>query len=52
MSNTFLRILRGNKINELVVSSNNLTNNFLGLLTSGLGLEVACGQLVVLRCIR
>jgi hypothetical protein len=32
-----------NKINELVVTGNRLTNNFAGLITSGLGLDVARG---------
>jgi hypothetical protein len=31
------------KINELVATSNKLTNNFAGLITSGLGLDVARG---------
>jgi hypothetical protein len=38
------------KINELVVTSNQLTNNFADLVTSCLGQDVACGPPVVLRC--
>jgi hypothetical protein len=33
-----------NKTNELAVTSNKLTNNFEGLVTSGLWPDVACGQ--------
>jgi hypothetical protein len=31
------------KINELVVTSSKLANNFVALVTSGLGSNVACG---------
>jgi hypothetical protein len=37
----FFRILRSEKNNELVVTSNKLTNNFAGLVTSGLRPDVA-----------
>jgi hypothetical protein len=37
------------KINELVLSSNKLTNNFTSLVTSGLGPDVALGSPVGLR---
>jgi hypothetical protein len=37
------------KINELVVTSNKLTDNFAGLITSGLGPDVARGPPVVPR---
>jgi hypothetical protein len=38
------------KINELVTTSNKLTNNFSGLVTSGLGMDVARGPPVGSRC--
>jgi hypothetical protein len=38
-----------NKVNELVVTSNKLTNNFAGLVTSGLGPNVASGSPVLPR---
>jgi hypothetical protein len=37
-------------MDELVVTSNKLTNNFAGLVTSGLGSDVARGPLVLPRC--
>jgi hypothetical protein len=37
---------RVTKINELVVTSNKLTNSFVGLLTSGLGPDVVVGHLL------
>jgi hypothetical protein len=39
----FFRSFEENKINELVVTSNKLTNDFVGLVTSGLGPDVARG---------
>jgi hypothetical protein len=38
------RFLRKDKINELVVDSDILTNNFARQVTSGLGSNVACWQ--------
>jgi hypothetical protein len=37
------------KINELVATSKKLTNNFVGLVTSGLGPDLARGPLIVPR---
>jgi hypothetical protein len=39
----FFRFFGKKKINELVVTCNKLTNNFAGLVTSGLGLDVVHG---------
>jgi hypothetical protein len=38
----FFKSFSEKKINELVIASNKLTNSFAGLVTSGLGLNVAC----------
>jgi hypothetical protein len=40
------------KINELVATSNKLTNNFVGLVTVGLGPNVGRGPPVVPHCAR
>jgi hypothetical protein len=45
----FVISLGSNKINELIVSSNKLTNNLAGLVTSFLESGVACGPPVGLR---
>jgi hypothetical protein len=42
ITNCFFRSFRVKKVNELVVSNNKLTNNFMVLVTTGLGLDVAC----------
>jgi hypothetical protein len=42
--------LRAQKINELVVTSKKLTNNFAGLVTAGLGPDMARGPPVGPRC--
>jgi hypothetical protein len=39
----FFKFFGENKINELVVTSNKLTNKFAGLVTNGLGPDVARG---------
>jgi hypothetical protein len=39
----FLKFFRAKKINELVVTNNKLTNDFSGLVTSGLRPDVAHG---------
>jgi hypothetical protein len=39
------------KINELVVTSNKLTNNVAGLVSGGLGLDVARGPSVGTHCL-
>jgi hypothetical protein len=39
----FFKSFAVRKINELAVTSNKLTNNFAGLITSGLGPDVARG---------
>jgi hypothetical protein len=38
---------QGNVWNELVVTRNKLINNFAGLVTSGLGPDVACGPSLI-----
>jgi hypothetical protein len=38
---TIFKHFRMKKVNEFVVTSNKLTNNFAGLVTSGLGPDVA-----------
>jgi hypothetical protein len=45
----FFKLLRVNKINELVVTSNKI-NNFAGLVTSDLVPGVACGPPFAPRC--
>jgi hypothetical protein len=40
---TIFLVLGENKINELAITSNKITNNFTGLVTSGLGPDVARG---------
>jgi hypothetical protein len=45
----FFKLLGEMKINELVVTSNKLTNNFAGLVTSGLRPDVALGPPVLPR---
>jgi hypothetical protein len=49
---TFSRFFGENKINELVVTSNKLTNNFTSLVTSSLGLDVALGPPVGPLCLK
>jgi hypothetical protein len=39
----FFKFFRVTKINKLVVTSNKLTNNFTGLVTSDVGPDLACG---------
>jgi hypothetical protein len=39
----FFKSSRIKKINELVITSYKLTNNFTGLVTNGLRLDVVCG---------
>jgi hypothetical protein len=48
----FFKSIGAKKINELVVTGNELTNNFEGLVTSGLWPDVAHGQKVGQRCIK
>jgi hypothetical protein len=48
----FFKSFRGKNINEDVGTSNQLTNNFAGLVTSGLGPDVAFGPPVGLRCFK
>jgi hypothetical protein len=40
---TFFKSFVVNKVNELVLNTNKLTNNFAGLVTIGFGPDVACG---------
>jgi hypothetical protein len=48
----FYKSFRVNKLNELVVTSNKLTNNFAGLVTSYLGSDMARGPPVGSHCVK
>jgi hypothetical protein len=48
----FFKSFAVKKINELAATSNKLTNNFAGLVTNGLGPDVARELPVLSRCFK
>jgi hypothetical protein len=48
---SFFIIIGAQKINELAVTSNNLTNNFVGLVASAFEPDVACGPPFLPLCL-